>query len=127
MASAWWNLTLRFLLELAALAGFGLAGWRLGDSSFWRWPLALSLPVTAAVLWGAFAVPGDPSRSGAAPIPVSGGVRLLLELLVFCGGATAYWIAGHNVAALVLAILVAIHYALSVDRIDWLLRQQTPQ
>ena len=127
MASAWWNLTLRFLLELAALSGFGLAGWHFGDSSFWRWPLALFLPVAAAALWGVFAVPGDPSRSGAAPIPVSGGVRLLLELFVFCGGAAAYWIAGHNVAALVLAILVAIHYALSVDRIDWLLRQQTPQ
>ncbi|MGO4837554.1 YrdB family protein [Rhizobiaceae sp. 2RAB30] len=126
MASAWWNLTLRFLLEVAALFGFGLAGWRLGDSSFWRWPFALSPPVTAAVLWGAFAVPGDPSRSGAAPIPVSGGARLLLELLVFCGGAAAYWIASH-MAALALVILVAIHFALSVDRIDWLLRQQTPQ
>lgn len=123
MAYAWWNLTLRFLLELAALAGFGLAGWRLGDSSVWRWPLALLFPVAAAVLWGVFAVPGDPSRSGAAPVPVSGGVRLLLELLVLCGGAAAYWIVGHRMAALVLAVLVAIHYALSADRIAWLVWQ----
>ncbi|BCH22994.1 YrdB family protein [Mesorhizobium sp. L-8-3] len=123
MAYAWWNLTLRFLLELAALAGFGLAGWRLGDSSPWRWPLALLLPVVAAALWGIFTVPGDPSRSGAAPVPTSGGVRLLLELLVLCGGAAGYWIAGHRMAALVLAVLVAVHYGLSADRIAWLLRQ----
>ncbi|BCH30798.1 hypothetical protein MesoLjLc_27280 [Mesorhizobium sp. L-8-10] len=123
IASAWWNLTLRFLLELAALAGFGLAGWRLGDSSLWRWPLALLFPAVAAALWGIFAVPGDPSRSGAAPVPISGGVRLLLELLILCGGAGAYWIEGHRVMALVLAILVAVHYGLSADRIYWLLRQ----
>lgn len=123
MASAWWNLTLRFLLELAAVAGFGLAGWNLGDSPLWRWPLVLLLPLAAAALWGIFAVPGDPSRSGAAPVPVSGGVRLLLELLVLCGGAAAWWIAGHRTAALVLAILVAVHYGLSADRIAWLLRQ----
>lgn len=123
MAYAWWNLTLRFLLELAALAGFGLAGWRLGDSSLSRWPLALLLPIAAAALWGIFAVPGDPSRSGAAPVPVSGSIRLLLELLVLCGGAAAYWIAGHRMAALTLAMLVAFHYGLSADRIRWLLRQ----
>ena len=33
MGNAWWNLTLRFLLELAALLGLGIAGWSLSDAS----------------------------------------------------------------------------------------------
>ena len=54
------NLTLRFLLELAALIGFGYWGWGAAAGPL-RWLLALGLPLLAAVLWGTFAVPDDPS------------------------------------------------------------------
>ena len=33
MGNAWWNLPLRFLLELAALLGLGIAAWSLPDAS----------------------------------------------------------------------------------------------
>ncbi|MEX2373053.1 MAG: DUF2568 domain-containing protein, partial [Dehalococcoidia bacterium] len=85
MAAAWWNLGLRFLLELAALAGLGLAGWRLAPAP-WNWLAVIALPVLAAALWGVFNVPGDPSRSGSAPVIVPGGLRLAVEFLVLFGG-----------------------------------------
>ncbi|WP_246680156.1 hypothetical protein [Mesorhizobium sp. B2-8-9] len=39
MGNAWWNLTLRFLLELAALLGLGMVGWSFAVD-FSRWILA---------------------------------------------------------------------------------------
>ena len=62
------NLALRFLLELSALFAMGVWGWRYSEG-WLRFVLALSIPIIAAVLWGTFAVPDDPSRSGGAPIP----------------------------------------------------------
>ena len=122
MASAWWNLGLRFLLELAAVAGFAIAGWRLSPPP-WHWVAAVALPVVAVVIWGVFNVPGDPSRSGAAPVPVPGVVRLLLELAILVGGAFALWLSGYRAASIILAVLIVAHYLLSIDRIAWLLRR----
>ncbi|MCB0111575.1 MAG: YrdB family protein, partial [Caldilineaceae bacterium] len=68
-----------------------------------------------------FAVPDDPSRSGNAPIPVSGALRLLLEGLVFAGGVLALWGAGYPWWGITFVVIVALHYALSYDRILWLL------
>ena len=120
MSGAWWNLGLRFLLELAALAGLSVAGWRLAPVP-WNWLAVIALPVIGAALWGVFNVPGDPSRSGAAPVPVPGFVRLAVEFLVLSGGAAALVAAGFRTAGVVLAVLVVVHYALSWDRIAWLL------
>ncbi|BAV47782.1 hypothetical protein MesoLj113a_21910 [Mesorhizobium sp. 113-1-2] len=122
MGNAWWNLTLRFLLELAALLGLGIAGWTLSDG-WWRWGLALALPLVAAVLWGIFAVPNDPSRSGRAPVPVPGTVRLTLELIILFGGAASFYLTGHTTTGIIMALLIAISYAFSLDRLGWLLKQ----
>lgn len=116
------NLAIRFLLELTALLAMGVWGWRQSESWF-RFPLALGIPLIAAVVWGTFAVPDDPSRSGAAPIPVPGLLRLAIELAIF---ASATWML-HNLGATglswVLIIVVAVHYITSYDRILWLIRQ----
>ncbi|MGX7874881.1 YrdB family protein [Mesorhizobium sp. ORM6] len=122
MGNAWWNLTLRFLLELAALLGLGMAGWSF-SSEWWRWGLAVALPFIAAVLWGTFAVLNDPSRSGRAPVPVPGTVRLALELAILFSGAAGFHLADYSVMGIAVAVLVAISYALSLDRLRWLLRQ----
>jgi len=122
MGNAWWNLTLRFLLELAALLGLGMAGWSL-SAGFWRWILAAALPLLAAVLWGTFAVPNDPSRSGRAPVPVPGAFRLLLELIVLFGGAAGFYLAGYATTGIAIALLIAVSYVFSRDRLSWLLRQ----
>ncbi|TGQ71105.1 MAG: DUF2568 domain-containing protein [Mesorhizobium sp.] len=122
MGSAWWNMTLRFLLELAALLGLGIAGLGLSQE-WWRWVLALALPAIAAVLWGTFAVLNDPSRSGRTPVPVPGAVRLVLELVILFGGAAGFYLNGHATAGIVIALLIVISYAFSLDRLGWLLRQ----
>ena len=51
------NLALKFLLELAALAAFGLWGASI-TSGVVAVMLAIGLPVIVAILWGVFAAPG---------------------------------------------------------------------
>lgn len=76
----------------------------------------------AAVVWGVFATPGDGSRSGETVVATPGPVRLVLELALLFGGAAALYAAGARVPALVLAGVLAVYHALSLDRIAWLLR-----
>jgi len=116
------NLALRFLLELVALFSMSMWGWRTGEG-WMRWVLAASIPIVAALLWGVFAVPDDPSRSGSAPIPVPGLLRLALEAAVFAVGVWALRDTGFLRSSLVFGLIVLIHYALSYDRIGWLLGQ----
>ncbi|WP_280795052.1 DUF2568 domain-containing protein [Mesorhizobium sp. WSM3224] len=72
---------------------------------------------------GTFAVLNDPSRSGRAPVPVPGAVRLMLELVILFGGAAGFYLAGHAAAGIVMALLIVFSYAFSLDRLGWLLRQ----
>jgi hypothetical protein len=117
------NLAVRFLLEVAGLVAIGFWGWTQGDGLL-RFVLAIGLPVLAAVLWHTFAVPDDPSRSGQAPVPVPGIIRLALELAFFAFAAWALYDAGLATLSLILAVAVVVHYAVSYDRIVWLLRQK---
>ncbi|WP_246002986.1 YrdB family protein [Nocardia tenerifensis] len=114
-------LAIRFLLELMAIGSFGVYGWRAFDSP-WRFLLVALLPLIAAALWGTFAVPGDPSRSGEAPVSVPGTVRLALELLIFFGGAAALFAAGLPRWALISAGILVLYQALAYDRIAWLVK-----
>ena len=116
------NLALRFLLELAALSAIGYWGWTQHDGAL-RFILTIGLPLLAAILWGTFAVPDDPSRSGKAPVPVRGIIRLLLELAFF---AIATWLlfdARQLSSGRILGVVVLTHYLISYDRIGWLLKQ----
>ncbi len=113
-------LATRFLLELVAIVSFGIYGWRAFDSP-WRFLLVVVLPIAAATLWGTLAVQGDPSRSGAAPVPVPGQVRLLVEIAVLFGGAAALWAAGLARPALISVIVLVGYHLLAYDRVLWLL------
>ena len=116
------NLLLRFLLELTALAGFAVCAWQT-TSGRWRALFALTVVLCVIALWGIFAVPDDPSRSGSAPVPIPGAVRLVLELTILFGGAFAWHQAGYSVVGIVAGALITLHYAFSTDRIFWLLQQ----
>ena len=113
------NLAVRFLLELAALAALSYWAWSEFDDPV-RWVLVVALPVIAAAIWGTFAVPEDPSRSGSAPVPVSGKLRLFIEIGLFAVATLAL----ANTSAVILAYLllatVLLHYAASWDRVAWL-------
>lgn len=116
------NLAARFLLELVAL--FAVGYWGRSKIDGWQgYFLAFGLPLLLAVLWGVFAVPDDPSRSGQAPVPVSGLVRLALELFVFGIAVFALMNLGFTTYGWVLAFVVLFHYVLSYDRIIWLLQR----
>ena len=115
------NLTLRFLLELCAMFAMGYWGWTQHEGLV-RWIWTIGTPLIAAILWGTFAVPNDPSRSGNAPVPTPGALRLLLELLIFAVGTIALIASQQNSAGMVLAIVVIFHYAISYDRIFWLFK-----
>jgi hypothetical protein len=114
-------LVVRFLLELASLAAFGFWAWHSAPDAL-RWIAAIALPAAAAVAWGVFAVPDDPSRSGRAPVPTPGPIRLLLEVLVFFGSAVALAAAGARTLALAYAIVLALYHVAAHARIRWLLR-----
>lgn len=116
------NLALRFVLELAAWFAMGYWGWTQHEG-FSRFLWVIGLPLMTAILWGTFAVPDDPSRSGKAPIPVPGFIRLLLEFAFFTLGVLCCFGAGQPIWGWILGITVLLHYAISYDRIIWLLKQ----
>ncbi len=116
------NLTVRFLLEMVGLIIIGVWGWQQTDS-WLRIGVALTIPLIAAVVWGTFNVPDDPSRSGQAPVAVPGVVRLLLELAFFVFATWVFYKVRYNQFGLIFGVVVVIHYVISYDRIGWLLRQ----
>ena len=75
-----------------------------------------------AAMWGVFAVKDDPSRSGKTVIPTSGIIRLILELVFFGLAAWALFDLGYLKTGFAFSFLVVLHYALSFDRILWLIK-----
>jgi len=116
------NLAVRFILEICALAVMAYWGWT-QHVGWLRFVLAIGLPVLAAIMWGTFAVPNDRSRSGKAPVPVPGIVRLVLELAFFGLAVWMLYDAGATLLSLTMGVVVVVHYALSYDRMAWLLKQ----
>ena len=116
------NLLFRFLLELAVLGVVAIWSWK----SFEGWQgtvLAIVIPFVMAVIWGTFAVPDDPSRSGKAPVPIPGGVRLLLELIFFFFAVWCLYELGFSGLGRVFGLLVGLHYLISADRVKWLIKK----
>ena len=115
------NLALRFILELVALFAMGYWGWT-QHQGFSRFIWTFGMPLVFVILWATFAVPEDPSRSGKAPIPISGLLRLLLELVVFAVGVWCCFAAAQPTWGWIFGITVLLHYVISYDRILWLLK-----
>lgn len=116
------NLAVRFILEIAALVAIGIWGWSLA-AGWLRYLLAIILPTVAATIWGVFRVPGDASASGDAPVAVPGLVRLLLEAGMFTVAVWGLYSTGRPTPAAILGSVVVLHYAVSYDRILWMLRK----
>ena len=95
------NDALRFLLELAALAGLAIWGWGTGPTGV-NVVLAVAAPLAAAALWGAFVAPRAPRHPGDP-------WRLLLEAAVFGAGALAFAAAGAGGVGIALGVLAALH------------------
>lgn len=117
------NLIIRFILELLALVSVGYWGWIKYEGTM-QYVFGLGLPILMTIVWGTFAVPEDPSRSGKAPIPVSGIVRLLIEFLFFGLAVWVLYDLERDKLSYILGGIVIIHYMVSYDRISWLLSQK---
>ena len=112
------NLVFRFLLELSALAATGW--WGFGQGGWWA---AIAFPVGLAVVWGVFNVPGDPSRSGKAPVVVPGVLRLAIEFSVFGCGGFALFDMDQGYLGVGYIVAVIVHYAFSHERLKWLINR----
>jgi hypothetical protein len=115
------NAGLRFLLELAALFVVGYWGWHQEIGAF-RFLLAVIAPVLFAAVWYAFNVKNDPSRSGKAPIPVRGIVRLGIELVLFALATAAAYSSMSALIGIIFGAVLLVHYAASYRRIAWMAR-----
>jgi hypothetical protein len=123
-AIAPWLLHLRVALEVGSLIALGAWARRTAGNGGVGWAAAIGVPLVVAVLWGTFAVRGDPTRSGNAPVPVPGSLRIACEMAVFFCAAAALaslawwdWFDGF-VAGFV------VHHAGTRARILWVLRQK---
>jgi hypothetical protein len=116
-----WQLAIRFGLEVGSLVAIG----RYAGGFFpgaWSYAASWGFPVSVALVWGTFAVKGDPSRSGNAPIPIPGMLRLTLETAVFLGGAAALAARNNWVAFAIFLTAFVVHHAMTTARLAWLLR-----
>jgi hypothetical protein len=93
------NLGLRFILELCVLAALAYAGFELFI------PLAVVLPLAAALTWGQFVSPRAPRR-------LDDPARLAVEVVYFAAGVAALAVVGVVAAAGVLLVGVVVHFAL---------------
>lgn len=100
-------LTVRFLLELALLAGVGVLAWRLAPG-WWSWPATILAIVAVAVVWGLFLSPKAAVRL---PPPAA----LLIEAALFVGVGAGLVAIGFGVAAIIgVAAWVADRVALAL-------------
>ena len=118
---SWAQASLRFALELIA---WGAAAW--WGASLFEGTLASVVGGVIAGgismgVWVVFNVPGDPSRSGEAPVVVPGWARILLEGIVFGAGAGALVALGRSGVAAVFTALVVFHTIAYRERLRWLL------
>jgi hypothetical protein len=115
------NLGLRFILEMTAI--FAVAYWGWSQHEGWlKFVFSIGLPILLVLVWGIFAVPNDPSRSGKTVVKTPGWLRLVLEFVIFGLGARAFYDSGFQLTALFFLGFACLHYLLWIERIKWLLR-----
>lgn len=98
----------QFAMELASLMGIGLIGWHLGNKGFLGAILAVVFILLTGVVWGRFRTPGFVPTGREPQVPVSGPIRIAIELGVYFLGIFGIWWSGRETTAyIVIAIMVA--------------------
>lgn len=116
------NLAVRFVLEIGALIALGAWGATLADG-FLSLVMALIVVTVAALLWGFVGVPGDRGPNDNPRVRVPGVLRLMIEGLIFGGAVLALIAVDRPTWAMIFAVVTVIHYAISYERILWLVRR----
>lgn len=94
----WGNLTLLFVLELAAFAALALWGWKVADASPAKLALAIGAPVLAITAWALFAAPNSIFDQ---PL-----LAIATKITVFGGAAAGLWAVNYRTAAVVFAVVL---------------------
>lgn len=91
-------LTVRFLVELALLAGTAVLVWRVAPTGGWQWVAVILGPILVAVVWGLFLSPK-------AAVTIPSIAALMIEAGLFLGVGAGLFAVGLAVPA---AIGVAV-------------------
>jgi hypothetical protein len=110
------------VLELALLAALTYWGWHLRGGGVAGAVLAGAIPVVAGALWGVFRTRGD-TGPAEPTVAVPGVIRLALEFALSGLAAYGLWASGSRAAAETLLTAFALHYAVTWERIVWLVRR----
>jgi len=116
------NLFLRFVLEIISLVVIGQWGWQQSDGAL-RYVLAFGLPALLAVVWAVFRDANDPIQVKKPPVPVSGMVRLVLELAFFVFAVWAAFSSRPSVFGWAFLAALLLHHFWSLDRLVRMLRK----
>lgn len=98
------NLTVAFLVELAAIAALGYWGFTEGPNTLAKFALGLGAPALAIVVWAIF---GAPKSS----MQLQGAAYLALQAVVFGAGALALVAAGQKWLGIAYAVIALINSA----------------
>jgi uncharacterized protein DUF2568 len=96
------NLTVRFLLELCALAAVAYWGSQVSDSTAVNVVVAIAAPFAVATFWGLLLAPSSRRR-------LEPPLRTLAELFVLVLAVAALVAAGQAVLAVILAIAAVVN------------------
>lgn len=96
------NLALRFILEVCALVSFSYWGFQSSKTFLFKFVLGIGTPLLIATIWAIFGSP-------AAPIPLQGIERMLLELFIFGLATIALYTSGKPALSIVFASFVIIN------------------
>lgn len=107
----------QFAMELASLMGIGLIGWHLGNKGILGAVLAVVFILLMGFVWGRFRTPGFVPTGREPDHPVSGRVRIAIELVVYLLGIFGIWWSGReSTTYIVIAVMIAT-LALSYKRL----------
>jgi hypothetical protein len=101
----WANLTLRFLLELAALVALGYWGFHGDRGTLMKVGLGLGTPLAAAIVWAIFGAPKSDRH-------LTGGWYVVLEVVAFGSACIALAAARQTTLAAVFAAVVVVNAVL---------------
>jgi hypothetical protein len=107
----------QFAMELASLIGIGLIGWHLGNQGVLGAILAVALILLMGTVWGRFRTPGFVPTGREPTNPVSGRVRIAIELAVYLLGIFGIWWSGRETTAYIVIGVMVVTLLLSYQRL----------
>lgn len=106
----------QFVMELASLLGIGLIGWHLGGRGVLGAILAVAFILATGWLWGRFRTPGFVPTGREPTQPVSGPIRIALELAVYALGIFGIWWSGRESTAYIVIAIAIVTILVSYKR-----------